>query len=97
MTNYFFNTFFVRFRLPYPFVRASQTQAAVILRPTKGDFLKYVLHMITFSLDIRSHGNCCQGNIFSSKWIKIVFIVTWIKSPDFRFNDFFSAVGFIFI
>ncbi|CAG9807397.1 unnamed protein product [Chironomus riparius] len=27
------------FRLPYPFVRASQTQAAVILRPTKGDFL----------------------------------------------------------
>ncbi|KAG5670220.1 hypothetical protein PVAND_000498 [Polypedilum vanderplanki] len=27
------------FRLPYPFVRASQTQAAVILRPTNGDFL----------------------------------------------------------
>jgi len=27
------------FRLPYPFVKATQTQAAVILRPTSGDFL----------------------------------------------------------
>ncbi|CRK94982.1 CLUMA_CG008470, isoform A [Clunio marinus] len=27
------------FRLPYPFVRATQAQAAVILRPTNGDFL----------------------------------------------------------
>lgn len=33
------------FRLPYPFVKASQTQAAVILRPTNGDFLKWV-HLI---------------------------------------------------
>lgn len=28
------------FRLPYPFIKASQYPCAVILRPTTGDFLK---------------------------------------------------------
>lgn len=30
------------FRLPYPFIRASQYPCAIILRPTIGDFLKWV-------------------------------------------------------
>lgn len=28
------------FRLPYPFIRASQYPCAIVLRPTTGDFLK---------------------------------------------------------
>lgn len=30
----------IPFRLPYPFVKASQYPCSVVLRPTNGDFLK---------------------------------------------------------
>lgn len=34
------NATILPFRLPYPFVKASQYPCAVVLRPTHGDFLK---------------------------------------------------------
>lgn len=39
------------FRVPYPFVRANQHPCTVIIKPTTGDFLKYV-KIINFFLFI---------------------------------------------
>lgn len=34
---------YIFFRVPYPFVKASQHPRAIVMKPTHGDFLKYVM------------------------------------------------------